>query len=91
MQFSTDEEVTRVDRLSEEMGTIQSLGGAFERMLHVILVALDSPAVFMRTKALRALGQIVTSDPGTLRHVGDFPLDSHLPDSVPAGKGSNRH
>jgi len=25
-------------------------------------MALDAPAIFMRTKALRALGQIVTSD-----------------------------
>jgi cohesin loading factor subunit SCC2 len=35
----------------------------------VILVSLDATAVFMRTKALRALGQIVTADPGILRNV----------------------
>ena len=31
-------------------------------MLNAVLMALDAPPVFMRTKALRALGQIVTSD-----------------------------
>ena len=35
----------------------------------MILVSLDATAVFMRTKALRALGQIVTADPGILRNV----------------------
>jgi cohesin loading factor subunit SCC2 len=32
-------------------------------------MALDAPAIFMRTKALRALGQIVTSDASILSAV----------------------
>jgi len=48
--------------LAEEIGTIQNLRNSFNPILSVILVALDAPAIFMRTKALKALGQIVTSD-----------------------------
>lgn len=66
---STEEEIARVDRLAEEIGTIQGLKNAFEPILAVVLMALDSPAVFMRSKALRALGHIVTSDPAILRNV----------------------
>ena len=58
----SQEEVVRIDRLAEEVGTIQSLRNSFQPILNIILVALDAPAIFMRTKALRALGQIVTSD-----------------------------
>lgn len=65
----SQEDVARIDRLSEELGTTQSLSNAFDAMLNVILVSLDATAVFMRTKALRALGQIVTADPGILGHV----------------------
>ena len=35
-------------------------------------MALDAPAIFMRTKALRALGQIVTSDSTILSTVSLF-------------------
>jgi cohesin loading factor subunit SCC2 len=58
----SQEEVLRVDGISEELGTIQSLRNSFNPILGMILMALDAPAIFMRTKALRALGQIVTSD-----------------------------
>lgn len=61
--------MARIDRLSEELGTTQSLSHAFDAILNVILGSLDATAVFMRTKALRALGQIVTADPGILGHV----------------------
>lgn len=67
--YSSEEDATRVDRLAEELGTVQSLKNAFDPILNVILASLDVAAVFMRTKALRALGQIVTADPGILRHV----------------------
>jgi cohesin loading factor subunit SCC2 len=62
----------RVDGLSEELGTIQSLRNSFNPILGVILMALDAPAIFMRTKALRALGQIVTSDATILSTVSLF-------------------
>ena len=62
----------RVDGVSEELGTIQSLRNSFNPILGVILMALDAPAIFMRTKALRALGQIVTSDATILSTVSLF-------------------
>lgn len=60
--YRSQEEVVRIDLLAEEVGTIQSLRNSFQPILNIILVALDAPPIFMRTKALRALGQIVTSD-----------------------------
>ena len=66
---SSEQEAGRIDRLSEEVGSVQSLRSLFLPILNVVLVALDAPPVFMRTKALRALGQIVTSDPDILSMV----------------------
>jgi cohesin loading factor subunit SCC2 len=66
---SSQEDVIRIDRFSEEIGSIQGLKNSFQPILNVILLALDAPPVFMRTKALRALGQIVTSDPTILAAV----------------------
>jgi hypothetical protein len=66
---SSEQEAGRIDRLSEEVGSVQSLKSLFLPILNVVLVALDAPPVFMRTKALRALGQIVTSDPSILSMV----------------------
>ena len=63
---NSHEEVARIDRLSEEIGTCQNLRNSFNPILTVVLQALDAPPVFMRTKALKALGQIVTSDPSIL-------------------------
>jgi hypothetical protein len=78
----SQEEVTRIDRLAEEIGTIQSLKNSFQPILTIILVALDAPAIFMRTKALRALGQIITSDATILgavcRCIGCFPNDRSM-------------
>ena len=68
----SQEEVQRVDALAEEIGTIQSLRNSFNPILSVIVMALDAPAIFMRTKALRALGQIVTSDASVLSLVSGF-------------------
>jgi len=66
---SSQEEVQRVDSLSEEIGTTQSLRNSFNPILSIIVIALDAPAIFMRTKALKALGQIVTSDATILSNV----------------------
>ena len=66
---SSEQEAGRIDRLSEEVGSVQNLKSLFLPILNVVLVALDAPPVFMRTKALRALGQIVTSDPSILSMV----------------------
>lgn len=58
-----------MDDLAERFGGTQSLRNAFEPILSSIILALDAPAVFMRTKALRALGLIVTKDPSILKQV----------------------
>lgn len=67
--YRTDAEIKRVDDLAERFGGTQSLRNAFEPILGAILMALDAPAVFMRTKALRALGLIVTKDSSILKQV----------------------
>ncbi|KAI0823297.1 hypothetical protein BC628DRAFT_1504458 [Trametes gibbosa] len=82
---TSHEEVARVDRLSEEIGTCQSLRNSFHPILTVVLQALDAPPVFMRTKALKALGQIVTSDPSILSAPNvRRGIETHLLDSSPA-------
>ncbi|KAL6300065.1 hypothetical protein BKA93DRAFT_803226 [Sparassis latifolia] len=82
---SSHEEVARIDCLSEEIGTNQSLRNSFHPILNVVLQALDAPPVFMRTKALKALGQIVTSDPSILSAPNvRRAIEGHLLDSSPA-------
>ncbi|KAH9917952.1 uncharacterized protein B0H18DRAFT_1086944 [Fomitopsis serialis] len=81
----SQDEATRMHRLCEEIGTIQTFKNSFTPILNAVLRALDAPPVFMRTKALKALGQIVTSDPRIL----SFPnvrraIESHLLDSSSA-------
>lgn len=71
----SQEEIARIDRLAEEIGSIQGLKNSFQPILTTILVALDAPPIFMRTKALRALGQIVTSDATILATVCCPPCD----------------
>ncbi|KIK80090.1 hypothetical protein PAXRUDRAFT_833727 [Paxillus rubicundulus Ve08.2h10] len=81
----TQEEAARVDLLAEEIGTVQNLTNSFGPILNVVLMALDSPPVFMRTKALRALGQIVTSDSSILSTANvRRAIEGHLLDSSPA-------
>ncbi|KAF8585885.1 hypothetical protein K439DRAFT_1615590 [Ramaria rubella] len=58
-------DAAHVDHLAKELGTTQSLNNVFDPILNVILV-LDATAIFIRTKALRALVQIITADPGIL-------------------------
>ncbi|KAJ3896942.1 hypothetical protein GG344DRAFT_35833 [Lentinula edodes] len=85
--IGSPEDALRVDRQSEEIGTIQgsSLRNGFTSMLNVIIQALDAPIIFMRTKALRALGQIITSDPGILATSSvRRGIEGHLLDSSPA-------
>ena len=62
-------ETVRIDRLAEAIGGVQILKAYFNPVLNVVLQALDAPPVFMRTKALKALGQIITSDPSILAAV----------------------
>ncbi|KAJ4482460.1 hypothetical protein J3R30DRAFT_3699992 [Lentinula aciculospora] len=85
--IGSPEEALRVDQLAEGIGAIQgsSLRNGFMPMLNVILQALDAPVIFMRTKALRALGQIITSDPSILTTSSvRRGIEEHLLDSSPA-------
>ncbi|KAG5351628.1 hypothetical protein C0989_005551 [Termitomyces sp. Mn162] len=83
--IGSQEEVLRIDRLAEEVGTIQSLRNSFQPILNIILTALDAPPIFMRTKALRALGQIVMSDASILATQNvRRAIESHLLDSSSA-------
>ncbi|KAI0317644.1 hypothetical protein OF83DRAFT_1120276 [Amylostereum chailletii] len=83
--IGSQEEALRIDRLAEEIGIVQDLRNSYHPILNVILMALDAPPVFMRTKALRALGQIVTSDPTILSSANvRHGIESHLLDSSPA-------
>ncbi|KAG6812718.1 radiation sensitive protein rad9 [Tricholoma furcatifolium] len=83
--IGSQEEVIRIDRLAEEVGTVQSLRNSFQPILTIILNSLDAPPIFMRTKALRALGQIVTSDASILTQSNvRRSIESHLLDSSPA-------
>jgi len=88
---SSEQEATRIDRLSEEVGSVQSLKGLFLPILNVVLVALDAPPIFMRTKALRALGQIVTSDPSILTMVRQPHSFASHPDPVGPEQRSKFH
>ncbi|KAH8818805.1 sister chromatid cohesion C-terminus-domain-containing protein [Flagelloscypha sp. PMI_526] len=80
----TAEEADRVEGVAESIGIVQSLRNSFQPILNAVLQALDAPAIFMRTKALKALGQIVTADP-TILSAGNVrkSIESHLLDSSP--------
>lgn len=83
--IGSPEEVARIDRLAEEISIVQDLRNSYQPILNVTLLALDAPPVFVRTKALRALGQIVTSDPTILTAANvRRGIESHLLDSSPA-------
>lgn len=69
----SQEEVDRIDQLAEEIGTLQTMRSSFNPILNTIVGSLNAPVIFIRTKALRALGQIVTSDPTVLSMVCHLP------------------
>ena len=59
----------RIDLVSEIINVSQVLKNAFEPTLNIIINCLDASAVFMRTKGLRALGEVILEDPTILRNV----------------------
>ncbi|THH23071.1 hypothetical protein EUX98_g8109 [Antrodiella citrinella] len=82
---STQEETAQIDIVSEEVGITQNLRNTFYPILSVVLSALEAPPVFMRTKALKALGQIINSDPSILSAQNvRAAIEGHLLDSSPA-------
>ncbi len=50
----------------------QGLRTYFSPILNTVIQSLDAQPVFMRTKALKALGQIITSDPEILSAVSEW-------------------
>ncbi|KAL1664712.1 hypothetical protein GGF50DRAFT_101537 [Schizophyllum commune] len=83
--IGTQDEATQIDRLAEEIGTIQHLPRSFQPILNVVLKALNATATTVRTKALRALAQIISSDPSILS-LDDVrrAIEGHLLDSSPS-------
>ncbi|KZS93606.1 hypothetical protein SISNIDRAFT_485224 [Sistotremastrum niveocremeum HHB9708] len=77
-------EVSHIDRLAEHLGVWQNIKSIADPALSVVIVASDASAVTMRTKALRALGQIVTSDPQIFRNSKvRTAIEQHLLDNSP--------
>lgn len=76
MNLRTESDIARVDGVSEELGGIGSLSNAYDAIVNVVLNSLGSTVVFMRTKSLRALGQIVVADSDVLRKVRRYPTSA---------------
>lgn len=64
------------DDISEEINLARPFGRAFDSTLGAILLALESHSVTFRTKALRALGHILTTDSSILNLVRPRPPSS---------------
>ncbi|KAG8885372.1 Sister chromatid cohesion protein 2 [Tulasnella sp. 332] len=81
----TESDITRVDGVSEELGGTSSLTNAYDAIVSVVLNSLGSTIVFMRTKSLRALGQIIIADSDVLRNTNvRQAIENHLHDLSPA-------
>ncbi|CAG8487296.1 8961_t:CDS:10 [Diversispora eburnea] len=71
--------------ITELLATRQSLYQNFDSILSRILVSLDTGVVAFRTKALRALGQVVVCDPNILSQVNvRQTIAQRLSDNSPA-------
>jgi cohesin loading factor subunit SCC2 len=68
-QVRSENDTARIDSISWSLGSLTAFNRGFDAILGVVLGALDAPAVFMRTKALRSLGQVLASDPTVLKKV----------------------
>jgi cohesin loading factor subunit SCC2 len=83
--MGSQDDSRRICAIVEEIGTVQSLRNLFPVLLNVIVSTLDAPAIFLRTKALRALGQVVTVDASALSSKNvRVAIESHLLDSSSA-------
>ncbi|KAG9034044.1 Sister chromatid cohesion protein 2 [Tulasnella sp. JGI-2019a] len=81
----TEGDIARVDSLSEELGSTNALTNAYDAIVNVVLNALGSTVVFMRTKSLRALGQMIVADSNVLRKANvRHAIENHLHDLSPA-------
>ena len=69
----------RINLVSEIISVSQVLKNAFEPTLNIIINCLDASAVFMRTKGLRALGEVILEDTAILRNVCGYQPTWQLP------------
>jgi cohesin loading factor subunit SCC2 len=82
---SSQEDSNRIDLLARDLGGIHVLSNSFQAILAVVLRSLEAPVIFMRTKALKALSQIVGSDQSVLNAPNvRSAIDSRLLDNSPA-------
>jgi hypothetical protein len=58
---SQDEALT-IEAATTALQVVRPLDGAFESIIEAILHAMDADAVAVRTKAIRSLGAVITSD-----------------------------
>jgi hypothetical protein len=58
---SQDEALT-IEAAATALQVVRPLDGAFESIIEAILHAMDADAVAVRTKAIRSLGVVATSD-----------------------------
>lgn len=72
--FRSESDTARIDNISLRLGSLTAFNRGFDAILSVVLGSLDAAAVFMRTKALRSLGQVLASDPTVLKKVLDETL-----------------
>ena len=68
--------------LVECIGTRQLLCNSFDLILRTIPASLDAPALFMRMKALQALGQIIVIDNQVLHDVSIHPVVGYYVETV---------
>lgn len=71
MIFRSESDTARIDNIALRLGSLTAFNRGFDAILSVVLGSLDAAAVFMRTKALRSLGQVLASDPTVLKKVLD--------------------
>ncbi|PKC70049.1 ARM repeat-containing protein [Rhizophagus irregularis] len=84
-QRSLGIERSDISLVTELLATRQTLYQNFDSILSRILVSLDTGVVAFRTKALRALGQVVINDPNILSQVNvRQTIAQRLSDNSPA-------
>ncbi|CAG8454816.1 17701_t:CDS:10 [Funneliformis caledonium] len=85
VSLSFDTERSDISLITEFLATRQALYQNFDSILSRILVSLDTGVVAFRTKALRALGQVVVNDPNILSQVNvRQTIAQRLSDNSPA-------
>lgn len=69
VRSSAANEAAAIDIVAADIESSRPLNRAFDSILMAILKALSSSSVTFRTKALRALGHVITVDSNVLKQV----------------------